>query len=158
MNPKGSPSPGLLAASSLVIEAGGDENEAIAAPLHDAGEDQGGETRLADIDERFGARVAGIVRECSDSLTDDKTHNSGVLMSDIQLHGVTYLNNFTASPTQTLWYYSQVLQILIKREVSPRLVANLGENVARMRELIEQKLVSFASLGCACASIRAGLA
>ena len=61
----------LLAASSLVIEAGGDEDEAIAALLHDAAEDQGGEPRLKDIKERFGDRVAGIVRECSDSLTED---------------------------------------------------------------------------------------
>lgn len=63
----------LLAASSLVIEAGGDEDEAIAALLHDAAEDQGGEPRLADIGERFGPRVAGIVRECSDSLEEDPT-------------------------------------------------------------------------------------
>lgn len=61
----------LLAASSLVIEAGGDEDEAIAALLHDAAEDQGGVPRLADISERFGPRVAGIVRECSDSLEQD---------------------------------------------------------------------------------------
>ena len=61
----------LLAASSLVLEAGGDEEEAIAALLHDAAEDQGGEARLVDIEERFGPRVAGIVRECSDSLTED---------------------------------------------------------------------------------------
>ena len=61
----------LLAASSLALEAGGDEDEAIAALLHDAAEDQGGEARLVDIEERFGPRVAGIVRECSDSLTED---------------------------------------------------------------------------------------
>lgn len=61
----------LLGASSLLIEAGGDEEEAIAALLHDAAEDQGGEPRLADIQGKFGPRVAGIVRECSDSLTED---------------------------------------------------------------------------------------
>lgn len=68
----------------------------------------------------------------------DKTHNSGALVSDIQLHGVDYLNNFTATPMQTLSYYSQVLQTLIDREVNPRLVATLSENVAHLRELIEQ--------------------
>lgn len=61
----------LLAASSLVIEAGGDEDLAIAALLHDAAEDHGGEERLADIAVRFGPRVAGIVRACSDSLVPD---------------------------------------------------------------------------------------
>jgi (p)ppGpp synthase/HD superfamily hydrolase len=58
----------LLGVSSLVLEAGGDEDLAIAALLHDAAEDHGGEERLADIAERFGDRVALVVRECSDSL------------------------------------------------------------------------------------------
>jgi (p)ppGpp synthase/HD superfamily hydrolase len=58
----------LIGVSSLVLEAGADEDVAIAALLHDAAEDHGGEDRLADIGRRFGARVAGIVRDCSDSL------------------------------------------------------------------------------------------
>ena len=58
----------LLGVSSLVLEAGGDEDLAIAALLHDAAEDHGGEARLTDIVERFGDRVAVIVRECSDCL------------------------------------------------------------------------------------------
>ena len=36
----------LLAVCSLVIEHGGSEDQAIAALLHDAAEDQGGEPRL----------------------------------------------------------------------------------------------------------------
>ena len=39
----------LLAVSSLVLEHGGDETEAIAALLHDAAEDQGGKARLEEI-------------------------------------------------------------------------------------------------------------
>ncbi len=58
----------LLGVSSLVLEAGGDEDLAIAALLHDAAEDHGGDAQLLEIDDRFGTRVAGIVRECSDSL------------------------------------------------------------------------------------------
>lgn len=58
----------LVGVSSLVLEAGGDEDLAIAALLHDAAEDHGGEARLTDIAARFGDRVADIVRECSDSL------------------------------------------------------------------------------------------
>jgi (p)ppGpp synthase/HD superfamily hydrolase len=58
----------LLGVSSLVLEAGGDEDQAVAALLHDAAEDHGGEAQLVEIADRFGDRVAGIVRECSDSL------------------------------------------------------------------------------------------
>lgn len=61
----------LMAVSALVMEGGGDEDMAIAGLLHDAAEDQGGEDRLADIQMRFGKRVAGIVRKCSDSLLED---------------------------------------------------------------------------------------
>lgn len=62
----------LLAVSSLVIEAGGDEDQAIAALLHDAVEDAGGLPRAADIRVRFGDRVIEIVLACSDS-TDEET-------------------------------------------------------------------------------------
>jgi (p)ppGpp synthase/HD superfamily hydrolase len=60
----------LLAVSATVLEYGGSEDMAIAALLHDAAEDQGGEPRLSDIRNRFGNRVADIVRDCSDSLVD----------------------------------------------------------------------------------------
>jgi (p)ppGpp synthase/HD superfamily hydrolase len=58
----------LMAVSATVIENGGSEDEAIAALLHDAVEDQGGRPRLNDIRDRFGAGVAVIVEACSDSL------------------------------------------------------------------------------------------
>jgi (p)ppGpp synthase/HD superfamily hydrolase len=58
----------LLAVASIVLEAGGDEDEAIAALLHDAPEDQGGHPQLEQIRARFGERVAAIVEGCSDSL------------------------------------------------------------------------------------------
>lgn len=57
--------------ASLVLEAGGDEDQAIAALLHDVPEDCGGEPRLKEIAEKFGPRVEKIVRGCSDSLVDD---------------------------------------------------------------------------------------
>ena len=47
-----------------------DEDQVIAALLHDAVEDQGGEARLADICNRFGAKVADIVESCSDSTSN----------------------------------------------------------------------------------------
>jgi (p)ppGpp synthase/HD superfamily hydrolase len=57
--------------ASLVLEAGGDEDQAIAALLHDIPEDCGGEPRLKEISEMFGLRVEKIVRGCSDSLVED---------------------------------------------------------------------------------------
>ena len=57
--------------ASLVLEAGGDEDQAIAALLHDIPEDCGGEPRLKEISEMFGSRVGKIVRACSDSLVED---------------------------------------------------------------------------------------
>ena len=68
---KGTPIPyaaHLLAAASLVLEMHGDEDEAIGALLHDVVEDGGGERALAEIEEAFGATVAGIVRDNSDSV------------------------------------------------------------------------------------------
>ena len=67
----------LLGVSALVLEAGGDEELAIAGLLHDAAEDHGGEGRLADIRSRFGPRVAAIVRACSDSLAAEGEAKEG---------------------------------------------------------------------------------
>ena len=60
----------LLAVAATVLEYGGTEDIAIAALLHDAVEDQGGELRLSDIRNRFGDRAADIVRACSDSVVN----------------------------------------------------------------------------------------
>jgi (p)ppGpp synthase/HD superfamily hydrolase len=58
----------LLAVTALVLEDGGDEKEAIAAVLHDAAEDAGGEETLDKIRDVFGDRVAHIVEGCSDAM------------------------------------------------------------------------------------------
>src|SRR6266480_4106714 len=57
----------LLGVASLVLEDGGAEDEAIAALLHDAVEDQGGQRTLRRIRQLFGERVARIVAACSDT-------------------------------------------------------------------------------------------
>src|SRR5689334_16087997 len=57
----------LLAEAAIVIEAGGDEDQAIAALLHDAMEDAGGRPTLERVRSEFGDRVAGIVEACSDT-------------------------------------------------------------------------------------------
>ena len=63
----------LLGVAALVIDHGGDEDQAMAALLHDAIEDQGrgGRTR-AEIEAKFGARVARIVEGCTDADTIPK--------------------------------------------------------------------------------------
>jgi (p)ppGpp synthase/HD superfamily hydrolase len=62
----------LMAVSGLVIEHGGNEEEAIAALLHDVVEDQGGREALAEIRSLFGDRVAEIVDHCTDVYTNPK--------------------------------------------------------------------------------------
>ena len=60
----------LLGTCALVLEAGGDEDEAIGGLLHDALGDQ-----VASFDEiaaEFGENVASIVRECSDTEESSK--------------------------------------------------------------------------------------
>jgi GTP pyrophosphokinase len=61
----------LLGVASIVLEFDGDEDEAIAALLHDAAEDHGGERELEQILSRFGDRVAAIVAGCSDDMPED---------------------------------------------------------------------------------------
>ena len=62
----------LLAVAAIVMEYGGNEDEAIAALLHDAVEDQGGVATLEEIRRRFGATVAEIVEGCSDAAESPK--------------------------------------------------------------------------------------
>ena len=124
----------LLAVSSLVLENGGDEDQAIAALLHDAPEDQGGEATLARIRDEFGDRVAGIVAACSDTfespkppwrtrkeayierLADkgpdvwpvtlaDKVHNARTIVADLRADGPATLDRFNGGRDGTLWYY-----------------------------------------------------
>lgn len=62
----------LLAVTALVLEDGGDEDDAISALCHDAVEDQGGEATLDEVRRRFGVGVAGAVALLSDSRGEPK--------------------------------------------------------------------------------------
>jgi (p)ppGpp synthase/HD superfamily hydrolase len=62
----------LLGIAPLVLEDGGDEDEVIAALLHDAPEDRGGRERLNDIRARFGNHVAHIIDGCTDTYETNK--------------------------------------------------------------------------------------
>jgi (p)ppGpp synthase/HD superfamily hydrolase len=128
----------LLAVASLVLEDGGSEDEAIAALLHDAVEDQGGAPTLERIRQAFGDRVAGIVAGCTDSDTDpkppwrerkeryiahirhagpdvrrvssaDKLHNARAILADFRKHGDAVWDRFTADRQGVLWYYRSLV-------------------------------------------------
>ena len=71
---KGTPLPyllHLLDVCSIALRHGADEDQAIAALLHDAVEDGGGMARADEIGQLFGDRVERTVLECSDSVVDD---------------------------------------------------------------------------------------
>jgi (p)ppGpp synthase/HD superfamily hydrolase len=60
----------LLQVCGLVLEFGGDIDQAVAGLLHDAVEDCAG-VEIATLRDRFGAGVARIVDQCTDLLEND---------------------------------------------------------------------------------------
>ena len=72
----------LLGVASLVLsETGGKvpvtEDMVIAALLHDAAEDHGGQPRLDDVEKEFGPNVARMVEGLSDTLAADHDQKEG---------------------------------------------------------------------------------
>lgn len=90
----------LLAVSATVLEYDGSEDVAIAALLHDAVEDQGGEPRLSDILNRFGDRVADIVRSCSDTVVNS---SSGQQKEDWHTRKKRYVEHLNLVDQDTLF-------------------------------------------------------
>src|SRR5262249_33774492 len=88
----------LLAVAANVLEYGGSVDVAIAGLLHDAVEDQGGEARLADIRNRFGDRVADIVRSCSDSVVNTA---AGQQKEDWRTRKVRYIDHLKTVDEET---------------------------------------------------------
>jgi (p)ppGpp synthase/HD superfamily hydrolase len=89
----------LLAVAATVLEYDGSEDMAIAGLLHDAVEDQGGEARLRDIRNRFGDRVADIVRSCSDSAVNS---TAGEQKEDWQTRKTQYIKHLSTVDQETL--------------------------------------------------------
>ena len=89
----------LLAVAATVLEYGGSEDIAVAALLHDAVEDQGGEPRLSDIRNRFGDRVADIVRSCSDSVVNS---SAGQHKEDKRTRKTRYIEHLETADQETL--------------------------------------------------------
>jgi (p)ppGpp synthase/HD superfamily hydrolase len=89
----------LLAVAATVLEYDGSEDMAIAALLHDAVEDQGGEARLADIRSRFGDHVADIVRSCCDSVVNT---SAGQQKEDKRIRTTRYIEHLETVDKDTL--------------------------------------------------------
>lgn len=164
----------LLAVCALTLEYGGDEDEAIAALLHDAIEDQGGALARAEILGRFGARVTEIVDGCTD--TDqtpkpawrarkeayirhvseasasvrlvsacDKLHNARSLVMDYRIYGEDLWSRFTGRRDGTLWYYRAM--------VNAFRAAGSGEVIEELDRVVTE-LEALASAGSRNDSIR----
>lgn len=151
----------LLGVASLVLEHGGDEEQAIGGMLHDAIEDCGVEQEAV-IATRFGARVAAIVRGCTDADTipkppwqarkeayiahleqaspdillvscADKLYNARAILTDLRTHGLAVFDRFTAGQDGTLWYYG-ALSDQFRRLLPGALSRELEETVQRIKE------------------------
>jgi (p)ppGpp synthase/HD superfamily hydrolase len=138
----------LLAVAALVLEHGADEDEAIAALLHDAIEDQGGELTRQRIRGLFGERVVAIVDGCTDAegqpkpaweerkrkhvasvclaeesvrlvTAADKLHNARSVLSDYLRFGEASWARFRGGRAGTLWYYRAMAEAL-KQVPCPR--------------------------------------
>jgi (p)ppGpp synthase/HD superfamily hydrolase len=150
----------LLAVAAIVGENGGTEDEMVAALLHDAPEDQGGEERLEDIRARFGEAVAEIVDGCVDTYEEpkppwqprkeayvermktapasvqlvsaaDKLHNARSILADLRAVGDDLWDRFTGGKSGTLWYY----RALVEAYTAER--ASLVEELDRVVQEIE---------------------
>lgn len=133
----------LLSVTALVLEDGGSEEEAIAALLHDAVEDQGGTTTRAEISRRFGSNVTAIVDGCTEpeqtpSMTwkehkqqyleqlrqaspqvqrvalADKLHNARSLLINLRLEGESIWSQFRGGKDNILWLYELQLELFEK--------------------------------------------
>ena len=153
----------LLGVAALVIEDGGDEDEAIAALLHDAIEDQGGDTARQEIRRRFGETVTSIVDGCTDAetipkpawrerkerfiisldqaspevlrvATADKLYNARSVLSAFRKDGETLWRQFNGGRDGTLWYYRAVTNAL-QENGSGQLVEDLDRAVTELEAL-----------------------
>jgi (p)ppGpp synthase/HD superfamily hydrolase len=154
----------LMAVASLVLEAGGDEDMAIAALLHDVVEDCGGMPRLREIRKQFGARVAKIVEGCTDSFGEpkaewverkkdylrevkhadaetrlvsasDKLHNVRTILADYRLDGEKIWARFSGKKEGTLWYY-RALSDEYRRRNPNRITRELEIAVAELERTV----------------------
>ena len=157
----------LLAVAAIVGENGGTEEEVVAALLHDAPEDQGGEDRLQDIRDRFGDEVAGIVAGNTDTFEDpkppwrerkeryvariahepesvrlvsaaDKLHNARSILAGLRSVGDELWQRFNGGRDGTLWYYRALVEAFETAGSNP-VVEELDRVVAEMERLSDKR-------------------
>jgi (p)ppGpp synthase/HD superfamily hydrolase len=153
----------LMGVASLVLEAGGDEDLAIAALLHDVVEDCGGVPMLREVRRRFGARVAKVVDGCTDAYTDpkppwrerkekyiarlrnedqetrlvsaaDKLNNVRSILSDYRAVGESIWSRFNGGREGPLWYY-RTLRDEFRRSRPNRITQDLALAVSELESL-----------------------
>ena len=156
----------LMSVASLVLEAGGDEDLAVAALLHDVVEDCGGAPMLKEVQRRFGKRVAHIVDGCTDFDTDpkppwrerkenylrhlktadvgtrlvsaaDKLNNIRSILTDYREVGESVWARFNGGREGTLWYY-RALRDEFRRHKSSRLTRDYELAVRELEALTER--------------------
>ncbi|MDJ0696011.1 HD domain-containing protein [Mastigocoleus sp. MO_188.B34] len=157
----------LLSVTALVIENGGDEDEAIAALLHDAVEDQGGKATREVILNMFGQRVTEIVDGCTDADTipkppwqerkeqfiermrhasssvrrvvlADKLHNARSILSDLFRDGEATWDKFKGGKSGSLWYYRSLLEIFLETDADSWLVQELNRVVNEFESITKE--------------------
>lgn len=135
----------LMGVASLVLEAGGNEDLAIAALLHDVVEDCGGAPMLKEVRRRFGDRAAKIVDGCTDAYVipkppwrerkenyirrlkkepantrlvsaADKLNNIRSIISDYRAIGESVWSRFNGGREGTLWYYRTLRDVFLERK------------------------------------------
>jgi (p)ppGpp synthase/HD superfamily hydrolase len=156
----------LMAVASLVLEAGGDEDMAIGALLHDVVEDRGGMPRLREVRKLFGPRVGKIVEGCTDSFGEpkaewverkrdylrevthadaetrlvsasDKLHNVRTILADYRKDGEAIWVRFSGKRDGTLWYY-RALSDEYERRGPNRNSRELALAVAELERLVDE--------------------
>jgi (p)ppGpp synthase/HD superfamily hydrolase len=159
----------LMGVASLVLEAGGDEDLAIAALLHDVVEDCGGAPMLKEVRRRFGRRVAKVVDGCTDADTDpkppwrdrkekylrhlmttdadtqlvsaaDKLNNIRSILSDYRSVGESVWSRFNGGRDGTLWYY-RTLRDIFRRHKQNRITRDFELAVGELDALAEGKAI-----------------
>jgi (p)ppGpp synthase/HD superfamily hydrolase len=160
----------LMGVASLVLEAGGDEDLAIAALLHDVVEDCGGAPMLQEVRHKFGERVAKVVDGCTDADTypkppwrerkesyirhlkkanadtrlvsaADKLNNVRSILSDYRAIGESVWSRFNGGREGTLWYYRTLRDVFLRHKPN-RITRELELAVNELEGLVEGKSIS----------------
>ncbi|AFY32438.1 HD domain-containing protein [Calothrix sp. PCC 7507] len=157
----------LLGVTSIALEHGANEDEAIAALLHDAIEDQGGAATREEIRDRFGDDVTAIVDACTDADTTpkppwrqrkeayiahiptaspsvllvsaaDKLYNAQSILRDYRIIGESLWQRFQGGREGTLWYYRELVDAF-KRTSATAIVVELERVVLELEALTVEK-------------------